>query len=37
VRNRRLHIDDERKVRMSGTLVEVAPIRILVRRLAMSA
>jgi hypothetical protein len=37
VRNRRLHIDDKRKVRMSGTLVELASIRILVRRLAKSA
>jgi len=37
VRNRRLRIDYERKVQTSETLIEVAFIRLLVRRLARSA
>jgi len=36
VRNRRLRIDDERKVQTSETLIEVAMIRLLLRRLAKS-
>ncbi len=36
VRNRRLRIDYERKVQTSETLIEVAMIRLLVRRLARS-
>jgi putative transposase len=37
VRNRRLRIDDERKVQTSETLIEVAMIRLLLRRLARHA
>jgi len=37
VRNRRLRIEYERKVQTSARLVEVAFIRVLVRRLARSA
>jgi putative transposase len=37
VRNRRLRIDYERKVQTSETLIEVAVIRLLVRRLARAA
>ncbi len=37
VRNRRLRIDYERKVQTSETLIEVAIIRLLLRRLAKSA
>ncbi len=37
VRNRRLRIDYERKVQTSETLIEVAFIRLLVRRLARAA
>ena len=37
VRNRRLRIDYERKVQTSETLIEVAMIRLLVRRLARAA
>jgi putative transposase len=37
VRNRRLRLDDERRLQTSETLIEVAFIRLLVRRLAKSA
>ncbi len=37
VRNRRLRIDDERKVQTSETLIEVAMIHLLLRRLARHA
>jgi putative transposase len=37
VRNRRLRIDYERRVQTSETLIEVAFIRLLLRRLATSA